>query len=162
MPEIVFIAIPLIVLIVLLKVLFRVDGRYKEERQARIAELGITRTTVERDCPYPDNRNRKTILRHGPCTEYRLEIPGYPYRWKLLMRFDRDDPRVENFWLVETDGVLPGRLAEALRKIKARVDEGFLELEGDERGVAAYLDEWGGAKEVDRIYGFLRSVSDGL
>ena len=125
------------------------------EARERAVNLGLEVDDVAREMPVSADRGRTYVIEPDECVEYLLPLTGYPHRWRLLMRPGGSD----GWWVLEGVDGLPMATRTALDAIKADWTEEFLELEGTERGVAAYWQESGGQQAAERIHRYLTQVA---
>ncbi len=124
-------------------------------------QQGVRIDEIEREVPFSSGRGRALTLRRTQCTRYAIPRLGdaAPAEWAFLMRTKKDGAQFPNGFLFRAPGDPPGALKELLTKIARASDQEYLEFEATPSEVAAYWEAWGGAKQFDRIHGYLRGLA---
>lgn len=125
------------------------------------AALGLETIEVARALPVAAIGGRSYRLVDGRCTRHRLPAfrPGTA-RWELLQRPGTESAPFPPGWqLVVRSGEVSPALREALLRVTAEWDAGFLELEGEPEGVTAYTDDSRGQAGLWQIHGFLKGLA---
>ena len=65
----------------------------------------------------------------------------------LLQRLQSHGANMPNDYLLESTGVLPKALRQAITEIAETYDEEFFEFSSDDSEVAVYWEEWGEGKK---------------
>lgn len=136
--------------------------RGKRNACEEAGKLGLAVTEVKRDIPFSSGLGHRYRLEEHSCVRYCLahRAPGGP-AWSLLVRPDADSasPFPPGWQLVVHSGVIGEPLRQELLGVTEDWQEEFLELEGSSSSVCAFWEEWGGAEQARRIYGYLQRLS---
>lgn len=158
------------VLLLLIAVLFGVflyftgrsmDKSTKEAKDHVIA-LGLIPIEMERDVPYFYTRYGKPKIRRemdtGYCLQHKSPKTG---RWSFLQRQIRKGAEYPNGWTLDVKGgTVPDGLRRVLHTIAHEWEDEYLEFEFYPEKVCAFWREWGGAEVAQRIYHYLREISE--
>jgi hypothetical protein len=123
--------------------------------------LGLESIEVARALPVAAIGGRNYRLVDGRCMRHRLPAfrPGAA-RWDLLQRPGTEAAPFPPGWqLVVRSGEVSPALRDALLRVTAEWTEGFLEFEGDEEGVVAYVDDKRGQTGLWQVHGFLKALA---
>jgi hypothetical protein len=138
-------------------------GSRKAAARAEAIRLGIAIDEIERDCPFFLDYNNGTVkIEADWCIKYSVkrQLGRVPPEWSFLQRTQKQGAQYPHGWLfVSVHGAPPASLESVLRKIAHEWNGEFLEFEGTSAEVSAFWEEWGGAKIVLKIYGYLQELA---
>ena len=125
------------------------------------AALGLESIEVARALPVAAIGGRSYRLVDGRCMRHRLPAfrPGAA-RWELLQRPGTDAAPFPSGWqLVVRSGTVSPGFRDALLRVTEEWTEGFLELEGDEEGIVAFVDDSRGQTGLWQVHGFMKALA---
>ncbi len=125
--------------------------------------LGISIEEVERDLPFFHRNGALDRIERGQCVKdtVKRKRGALPLTWSFVQRDRKNGAQYPNGWMfVSADGSPPATLEGVLNKIATDWDEELLEFEATESEVSAFWEEWGGIKEVNRIFNFLQELAE--
>jgi len=136
-----------------------------DETRDEAIKLGITVEEVNRSVP-----QFQTIMRSFRFVEsfrlvetsvvkYSIARRGSKNSWMLLQRLQSHGANMPNDYLLESTGVLPKALRQAITEIAETYDEEFFEFSSDDSEVAVYWEEWGGRKKAVELHVLLSKLA---
>lgn len=124
---------------------------------------GLSVTEVERDIPIFGRGNRTVRLERGRCARYAMDRSSSrsSLNWQFLQRTEHEGAQFPNgFLLVKNEEDVPPDLQRELGNIAREFDEEYFEFEGAPKQVCVYWEEWGGSKQVRRLYDHLQAIAN--
>lgn len=130
-------------------------------RSRETEPLDLEVSPVTRALPVAAIGGRSFRLVEGRCVRYRLphHAPGAP-RFELLQRPGTEaEPLAPGWQLMVHQGEVPLGLRDELVRISGEWTEDFLEFEGDDQGLCAYLSEGRGRDALWQVHGYLKALA---
>ncbi len=126
------------------------SAKSNTERDAA-TQFGFHVSEVMRALPEFDRANHFRALREGPCVRYALpRKAAAPEAWQLLQRHTGAE-NLPHGYLLEAENASP-TLLQSLHTLAEAFSEEYFEFEGNNQEVAVYWEEWGGEKQVKKLY----------
>ncbi len=139
----------------------RIFGTDKQATRGKALELGIVVEDVNRKLPSFGRYGSYKGTINGSCVRYsiaRRNSANSLLKWALLQRTE-DEGQLRNGWLHKPSEI-PGDLMIKFEEIITEFDEEYFEFEATETEVSVFWEEWGGPKQVQRVFSALEKLAN--